>query len=108
MKLNIKDRIYIPQLLPVKNSFMGFNLKSSIINKVLITEADRKDYSIVEDPEHGKVTWDSQKDLEQPLDVDFTPQELNYLKEACEALKDAAYPDDLWLIVEKIYNAANE
>jgi hypothetical protein len=32
---------------------------------------------------------------------------LSYLKAACEKLAEAPYPDDFWLTVEKIYNAAN-
>lgn len=33
MDLHIKDRIYIPQMLPQQNNFMGFNLKREIIKK---------------------------------------------------------------------------
>lgn len=107
MELNIKDRIYIPQLLPQQNTFMEYNLKRGIIGKVSITEGDKKEYAIVEDSEAGKVTWDSKKDAEMPLVVDFSPQEIEYLKKSCESLSASAYPDDLWATVEKIYNAAN-
>ena len=37
MELHIKDRIYIPQMLPQQNNFMGFNLKREIIKKVGLT-----------------------------------------------------------------------
>ena len=107
MELHIKDRIYIPQLLPAQNSFMEYNLKREIIKKVALTEKDKEEYAIVEDAQAGKVTWDSKKDMEQPLVVDFSKQEIDYLKKSCEALAEAAYPDDLWATVEKIYNAAN-
>lgn len=53
------------------------------------------------------MVWDVEKDREQPLIVDFTKDELSYLKTACEKLAEAPYPDDFWLTVEKIYNAAN-
>lgn len=107
MELNIKDRIYIPQLLPANNSFIEYNLKREIIKKVAITEKDKEEYSIVENPEAGKITWDSKKDFEQPLVVEFTKQEIDFLKKSCEALTDSVYPDELWIVVEKIYNAAN-
>lgn len=107
MELHIKDRIYIPQLLPAQNSFMEYNLKREIIKKVALTEKDKEEYAIVEDAQAGKVTWDSKKDMEQPLVVDFSKQEIDYLKKSCEALAEAAYPDDLWATVKKIYNAAN-
>lgn len=107
MELHIKDRIYIPQLLLAQNSFMEYNLKREIIKKVALTEKDKEEYAIVEDAQAGKVTWDSKKDMEQPLVVDFSKQEIDYLKKSCEALAEAAYPDDLWATVEKIYNAAN-
>lgn len=107
MDLHIKDRIYIPQLLPAQNSFMEYNLKREIIKKVALTEKDKEEYSIVEDQKAGKVTWDSEKDMSTPLVVEFTQQEIDYLKKSCEALAESTYPDDLWATVEKIYDAAN-
>lgn len=107
MELHIKDRIYIPQLLPQSNSFMGFNLKREITKKVALTAEDQETYKIKEEKEHNRVVWDVEKDQELPLIVDFTKDELSYLKAACEKLAEAPYPDDFWLTVEKIYNAAN-
>lgn len=107
MELHIKDRIYIPQLLPQSNNFMGFNLKREITKKVALTAEDQETYQIKEETEHNRVVWDVEKDRELPLIVDFTKDELSYLKTACEKLAEAPYPDDFWLTVEKIYNAAN-
>ena len=76
MELYIKDRIYIPQILPAQNSFMEYSMKREIINKVSLTEKDKEEFSIVEDSQAGKITWDSQKDFSQPLVVDFTAQEI--------------------------------
>lgn len=42
MELHIKDRIYIPQLLPQSNNFMGFNLKREITKKVALTAEDQE------------------------------------------------------------------
>lgn len=105
MELHIKDRIYIPQLLMEKNSFSEFSLKRSIINKVSISEEDRTKYNFSEDKDGNRITWDSKKDIENPLSVDFTKEELEYIKKSCESLVDTQYPDDLWATVEKIYDA---
>lgn len=107
MKLNIKDRIYIPRMLPEQGKFIEFNLKRSIVKKVMLTEEDRVKFSIIEDKDKGKIEWDSNKDFESPLEVDFSKEELDYLKKSCESLIDSAFPDDFWVTVEKIYDAAN-
>ena len=85
---------------------MEYNLKREIIKKVALTEKDKDEYVIVEDQQASKVTWDSKKDME-PLVVEFSKQEIDYLKKSCEALAESAYPYDLWATVEKIYNAVN-
>ena len=72
-----------------------------------LSEKDKDEYAIVEDQQVGKVTWDSKKDMEQPLVVEFSKQEIDCLKKSCEAFAESAYPYDLWATVEKIYNAAN-
>lgn len=109
MELFIKDRIYIPQLLPQQTkSFMDFNVKREILKKVALTEQDKKDYNIEEDVENRKVTWNAEKDASTPLVVEFTKEELAMLKKSCEQLPETAYPDDFWLTVEKIYGAAND
>lgn len=107
MKLNILDRIYVPTILPSENTFMEFNLKRSIIQKVTLTPEDVAMYNITEDEANNRTTWDISKDQDCPLDVDFTQQELDYLKRACEMLADKPAPDNLWLTVEKIYSAMN-
>lgn len=103
MKLNIKDRIYFPQLLPQNNSYMDFNLKKSILAKVALTGKDKEIYNIQENQDERSITWDSKKDHEEPLEVEFSKEELTYLRKACEGLSDTAYPDDFWSVVEKIY-----
>lgn len=107
MELNIIDRIYIPSILPSENSFMDFNMKRSIIKKVALTDADVEKYNIKEDAENKRTTWDSQVDRENPLAVQFTSEELDYLKKACEKIADTPSPDNLWNTVEKIYAAAS-
>ncbi len=108
MELHIKDRIFIPQLLPQTNTFMEYNLKREILKKIAITEADRELYAIKEEKDKNRIVWDVEKDSEQPLDPGFTNDEIKFLQSACEKLVDTAYPDDFWATVEKIYNATAE
>ena len=106
MELHIKDRIYFPQLLPQQGSFMEFNLKRSILKKVGLTESDRVDYNIQEDKENGRITWDNNKDISQPLVVEFTAEEIALIRKGCEQFteKETPAPDDFWALVEKIYD----
>lgn len=104
MLLNIKDRFYFPQLLPKENSYMDFNLKKSILGKVAVTKEDIEKFGIKENPERRAVEWDSQLDADNPLKVDFTKEELAYLRKGCEALSDTPFPDDFWGVVEKVYS----
>ena len=105
MELNIKDRIYIPQIMPMRGSFIEFNLKKSISKKIAITDKDREFYEIVTDKEQGSITWNPEKDTNNPLKVEFTNEEAAYLKKACELLSEQEMPDDFWVTVEKIYNS---
>lgn len=107
MKLHIIERLYITQMLPEQNLFMDFALKKSILNKVGITPEEKETYKIEEKPEEGKIVWDTQKDMENPVEINFTPEELKYISKACEALTEAPgpKPDGFWLTVEKIYNS---
>ena len=105
MELFIKDRLYFSQLLPAQNTFMEFNLKKSIIEKVGLTDEDKKKFEIKEDKEAGKIVWNIEKDMKNPLVVDFTKEEIEYLRKGCEALTNAPFPDDFWVTVEKVYNA---
>lgn len=104
MELHIRERLLIPTILPEKGNFMEFNLKKSIITKVALTEQDRADYNIVEKAEERRIEWDVQKDIEMPLSVNFTTEELAYLQKACEAISDQSLPDEVWAMVEHIYN----
>lgn len=110
MELHIKDRIYFPQLLPARGSFMEFNIKRSIQKKVAISDDDRADYNIQEDKENNRLTWDSNKDFEQPLIVDFTKEELALIRKGCEQFteKETPAPDDFWALIEKIYDSSAE
>lgn len=108
MKLHIIERLYILQMLPEQNEFMDFALKKSILNKVGITPEEKETYNIVEKPEEGKIVWDTQKDFENPIEIEFTTDELKYIRKGCEALTNssAPMPDGFWLTMEKLYDSS--
>lgn len=105
MELHIKDRMYFPQLLPQQNTFIEYAMKRQIQKKVGLTKEDQESFSIIEDKESNQIRWDIEKDMAQPLAVDFTKDELDYIKKGCEALSEQPCPDDFWNLVERIYNS---
>lgn len=106
MELYIKDRFYIPMLFPKKGNYHQFNLKKEIIKKIDISPEEREELGWKEDSETKNITWDSTKDT--PFVVDFSNDEINYLRECCENISDQELPDDLWPTVAKIYDIINE
>lgn len=89
MDLHIKDRLLIPSIFPERGNFMDFNLKKSIARKIAISEQDRKDYEIVEKKEEKRIEWNVQKDAETPLVVEFSKEELDYMRRSWKLLQNS-------------------
>lgn len=106
MELQIKDRLYLPALLPKEGNFKDFNTKKEILRKIEISEKERTEVELRENPETGRIEWNIEKDT--PLSVCFSAEEMEYLQRACEKISDENLPDDMWSSVEKIYNASQE
>lgn len=106
MELTIKDRLYIPALLPKEGNFKQFNLKKEILRKIEISENERANVGLTENAETKRIEWDVEKDT--PLMVDFSADEKEYLKMVCEKISDENLIDDMWLSVEKVYNGTNK
>jgi len=87
---------------------MEFNLKKSILSKIALTEQDKEDYEIVEKKDEKRIEWNVQKDHEQPLVVDFSKDELAYMHKACEQISGQQLPDDVWGVVEHIFNESQD
>lgn len=104
MDLHIKERLLIPTFLPERGNFMEFNLKKSILKKIALTEQDKADYEIVEKKDEKRIEWNVQKDIETPLTIEFSQEELKYLQKSCEAISEQQLPDEVWAIVEHIYD----
>lgn len=102
MELSIKDRLYLPTFLPAKGNFKDFNLKKEILRKIAISDDERKEINFRENQEDNRLEWDVEK--ETPLNVDFSKEEMDYLRHACEKISDEELPDDMWATVEAIYD----
>ena len=106
MELLIRDRLYIPTFLPKENNFKQFNLKKEILRKVAISDEEREEVGLKQIADENRIEWNVNKDT--PLVVDFSNDELEYLKSACEQISDEQPPDDVWATIEKVYNAVVE
>lgn len=102
MELSIKDRLYIPAFLPKEGNFKQFNHKKEILKKIEISANEREELGLQENAETKRIEWNIEK--ETPLLVEFTSDELAYLKESCEKLSEENLPDDMWVSIEKIYD----
>lgn len=103
MELRIKDRLYIPAILPKEGNFKEFNIKKEILGKIGISEEEKYALNLHENEETKRIEWDVEKDT--PLIIDFTTEEMEYLKKSCEKISDENLPDDMWGTVEKVYNS---
>ena len=102
MDLMIKDRLYIPAILPKDGTFRDFNIKKEILSKIEISDSEKEELGLKENTETRRIEWNLEKDT--PLSVDFANNELEYLKQSCEKISDEQLPDDMWGTVEKIYD----
>lgn len=106
MELLIKDRLYIPAFLPKEGNFKDFNTKKSILGKIEITQDERQAVGLKENTDTKRIEWDVEKDT--PLVVNFSADEMQYLKTSCEKISDQSLPDDMWQTVERIYDTIQE
>lgn len=104
MELTVKDRLYIPAVLPKECNYREFNLRKDILRKIEISEREREQLGLHENTQNGRIEWDVEKDT--PLHAEFTAEELAFLKQACEKISDECLPADIWTTVEAIYDAA--
>lgn len=55
MELLIKDRLYIPALLPKEGNFRQFNTKKEILRKIEITSEERESVGLKENQETKRI-----------------------------------------------------
>jgi len=107
MELHIRERVLIPNIFPQNGKYSEYNLKKSILAKIVLSKEDIKEYN-VKQLEGGQIQWDPSKDSEVPLIVEFTEDELNYMKSCSEKKSEENLADDMWDTIEKIYDATAE
>lgn len=106
MELTIKDRLYIPALLPKEGNFRQFNLKKEILRKIEISETEREEVNLRENTQTKRIEWDNEKEV--PIHIDFSADEREYLKMVCEQKSDETLPDDMWQTIERLFNGIVE
>ncbi len=85
MKLTVKDRIIIPELLPTQGGMVDMILVKSISDKVAITAKDVTDLDITQDG--TTVTWNQSKD--SGVEINFERSEIDLLKKQIKDLDDS-------------------
>lgn len=82
MKLNVKDRLIILNLLPNQGSILELTESINIANLVKLTDKEKEEinYKVV----NNSVYWDISKDIE--LDIDFNSEQINLLKSKVKEL----------------------
>lgn len=101
MKLNIKERLMMLELLPEKGALLTMTNKRNIIKKVDFSSEEIETFEIKQN-EKG-ITW---KNEEKPKDVDFNSEELKLLKDSVDELdKNNAITDYLFDLCIKIKEA---
>lgn len=106
MELSVKDRLYLPTFLPARGNFKDFNLKKEILRKIAIGDGEREEIGLHENAEDKRIEWDVEK--EKPLTVEFSKEEAEYLRKACEKISDEELPDDMWTTIERMFDMCQD
>lgn len=104
VKLHVKERLYLMNILPQENSLVNYQLKKGLIQKIEVSEKEKEELSFQVNEKTKDITWDAQKDFENPTEFDFNDQERQYVRDAIEKLSDGSHPDEFWLIVTNVYD----
>lgn len=78
-------------------------MKKEILKKIEISDTERDEVNLRENEETKRIEWDIEK--ETPLHIDFSTDEMEYLKMVCEKVSDEQLPDDMWISISKIYDS---
>lgn len=76
IKLNVIDRLLLPQILPQTGGKIEMLLTESIVKKIEFTPAEVSEFGLKD--ESGSVSWSNGKDV----DFEFTPEQIEVLKSA--------------------------
>ena len=101
MKLNIKDRLMMLELLPEKGALLTMTNKRNILKKIDFSSEEIENYEIKQ-TENG-INWKNEKESK---DVDFNSEELKVLKDSVDELdRNNAITDHIFDLCIKIKEA---
>ena len=99
VKLNIVERLLLPQLLPQQGGKIEMLLCNSIIKKIEFSAAEISDFGLKDD--NGNVTWTNSVEKE----FEFTPEQVELLKSASKSADEGKRINRQNLsLIEKIDN----
>lgn len=106
MKLGIKDRLVLLQVIPgdLELSFSEFMAKKAFMNKLTISDEDKKEFEIETDEASNSIKWNVKKDIENPLTIEIDQATKEWLKKTMEAISDKKYTDSVWDTLERVFN----
>lgn len=76
MRLTIKDRLVLPDILPEQGGMLDMILVRSIIGKIVLTAKEITDFEV--EQEGNSLKWNMEKDT--GVEICFEPSELELLK----------------------------
>ena len=98
--LGVKDRLYIPQLLPEKGTYIDLLTAKHIERKVEFTSEELTELNIRQG-NGGIITWDM--NAEKPLQLQLTDQELEFLNSQIDRKSEAGeLPYSMFETIEKL------
>lgn len=105
MKLGVKDRLMLAQILPREGNLIAQRIMRDIITKTELSQ-DEMDKIKMEGVESGGVKWDDKKEAELgQKNIKFTDAEIGYLKDQIKKLDETnKISRDTFVLCERIHN----
>lgn len=105
MKMGVKERLLIPQLLPREGNLVSLRLARDISQKTDLSQEDMDEIEL-KVQEDGSVKWSDKKEEEfGRKNIKFTDSEIGFLKDQIKKLNEKEkISRDAFLLCERIHN----
>ena len=105
IKLGVKDRLMIAQILPQEGDLTAQRVMRDIIEKTELNQGEMKQVGM-ESLEGGGIKWDDKKEKQfGPKNIKFTDAEIGLLKDEIKKLNEKKkITRDTFLLCERIHN----
>jgi len=105
MKLGVKERLMLAQILPREGNLIAQRIMRDIVTKTELSQAEM-DKVGMEGVEGGGVKWDDKKEeAAGQKNVKFTDAEIGYLKDQIKKLDETnKVTRDTFILCERIHN----